>query len=65
MKPHSDAAWAIASRYSDVLASDTRSLAADIDEALRVERERCANVALSVDSGRGNEKLIADAILRR
>jgi hypothetical protein len=33
MKVHSKPAWAIASRYSSVLASETRDLAAQIDAA--------------------------------
>lgn len=42
MKQHSDTAWNIASKFSHVLASETRDLAALIDEALTAERERCA-----------------------
>lgn len=33
-----------------------------IDEAVAVERERCAQIAEAIDSGRGNEKEIARAI---
>lgn len=33
-----------------------------IDDAVSEERERCAHIALAIDSGRGNEKLIADSI---
>lgn len=32
------------------------------NEGLDAERERCAAIAEAIDSGRGNEKLIADAI---
>ncbi len=38
LKIHSDAAWKIASLYSNVLASETRDLAAHIDVALEAER---------------------------
>jgi hypothetical protein len=34
MKQHSDAAWKIASQYSHVLASETRDLAAQIDQVV-------------------------------
>lgn len=34
MKQHSDTAWKIASKFSHVLASETRDLAAHIDVAL-------------------------------
>lgn len=33
-----------------------------IAEAIAAERDRCANIALAIDSGRGNEKEIARAI---
>lgn len=33
-----------------------------IAQALREERDRCAEIALAIDSGRGNEKEIAHAI---
>jgi hypothetical protein len=42
MKIHSDTAWDIASKFSYVLASETRDLAALVDGALAAERERCA-----------------------
>lgn len=29
------------------------------------ERQECANIVLACDSGRGNEKIIADSIRRR
>lgn len=45
MKEHSEIAWKIASLYSNVLASETRDLAAHIDVALLAERERCAQIA--------------------
>lgn len=45
MKIHSETAWKIASEFSHVLASDTRTLAGMIDEALAAEREACAKVA--------------------
>lgn len=45
MTEYSKTAWDIASRYSDVLASETRDLAAQIDEALAVQRELCAIMA--------------------
>jgi hypothetical protein len=45
MREHSPTAWNIASRYSSVLASETRDLAAHIDAALARERERCAKIA--------------------
>ncbi len=34
-----------------------------VANAVKAERKRCAETALAIDSGRGNEKLIADAIL--
>ena len=45
MREHSKEAWEIASRYSHVLASETRDLAAAIDAALDGEREACAKMA--------------------
>jgi hypothetical protein len=42
---YSDTAWSIASRYSHVLASETRDLAAHIDFALNAQRERHAKIA--------------------
>ena len=45
MRIYSDTAWEIASKYSNVLASETRDLAAWIDKALADEREACAVVA--------------------
>lgn len=45
MKQHSDIAWSIASIYSRVLASETRDLAAHIDQALDAVREICASQA--------------------
>ena len=44
MWKYSDAAWQIASRFSDVLASDTRTLAGAIDEVLKQDRQRSAEV---------------------
>lgn len=45
MTIHSKTAWDIASRYSAVLASETRDLAGAIDKAIADERERCAEIA--------------------
>lgn len=42
MKQHSEVAWEIASRYSSVLASETRDLAAAIDKALEDSRRNLA-----------------------
>lgn len=43
--------------------------AAEIEAAMRAavehEREQCAEIALAIDSGRGNEKEIARAIRAR
>jgi Restriction alleviation protein Lar len=39
MRQHSETAWNIASRYSAVLASETRDLATAIDEALRANAQ--------------------------
>jgi hypothetical protein len=44
MKNHSDKAWEIASNFSGILASDTRTLAAMIDDAIAEERKRCAAI---------------------
>lgn len=35
-----------------------------VAQAIAAERERCAQIALAIDSGRGNEKEIAAAIRR-
>lgn len=46
IRKHSPEAWEIASRYSGVLASETRDLAAEIDEELnrlRAERDAALN----------------------
>lgn len=65
MKQHSEVAWGIASKFSRVLASETRDLAALIDEAISAERERCAGIAESFGVTRkdwGTPKTIAAAI---
>lgn len=36
-----------------------------VAEAIAVEREQCAKIALAIDSGRGNERAIAEAIRAR
>lgn len=38
MRVHSDTAWAIANQYSYTLASDTRTLASQIDDAIDAAR---------------------------
>lgn len=38
---------------------------ARIDAGIKAEREACAEIALAIDSGRGNEKEIAAAIQAR
>jgi hypothetical protein len=40
MKQHSETAWNIAGRYSNLLASETRDLAAAIDAALADQMEQ-------------------------
>ena len=45
LRIHSKEAWNVASKFSHVLASSTRDLAAHIDLALAAERERCAKIA--------------------
>jgi hypothetical protein len=45
IRVHSDTAWNLASKFSGVLASETRDLAALIDALLVAERERCAKIA--------------------
>jgi hypothetical protein len=40
MRVHSDEAWLIAQRYSDVLASETRGLAGLIDQAIKRQVEK-------------------------
>lgn len=42
--------------------SEDVPLRALVEEALVAERNRCANVAIAIDSGRGNERFIAAAI---
>ena len=37
----------------------------DIDKLFITERKECSNIALALDSNRGNEKEIAKAILER
>ena len=44
MNEYSETAWNIASRYSSVLASETRNLTAQIDAAINAERQRCADI---------------------
>lgn len=41
------------------------AIIARIEELLIKECRACADIALAIDSGRGNEKLIAKAILER
>lgn len=57
LKIHSDKAWNIASHWSDVLASDTRTLAAAIDAALVEERKRALEF-LSAKCEEEGEKLM-------
>ncbi len=45
MQEYSETAWGIASKYSHVLASETRDLATWIDKVIADERERCAKLA--------------------
>jgi hypothetical protein len=45
MRIHSEAAWGVASKFSHILASETRDLTAHIDIVLAAERERCAKIA--------------------
>lgn len=52
MREHSTTAWDIASKYSHVLASETRDLAAWIDKAIADERAACAAL-VEADGGRG------------
>lgn len=51
LKIHSDAAWNIASQWGWLLSSDTRTVAAKIDEALDAERRRCADVVRNFQGG--------------
>jgi hypothetical protein len=43
----------------------TEAIRHRIAEVLFEERKACAEIALAIDSGRGNEKLIAKSILQR
>lgn len=45
LREFSEAAWNIASRYSSVLASETRDLAAAIDDALRAQADSASTPA--------------------
>lgn len=45
MRLHSEEAWKLAHLYSDVLASETRDLAAAVDMLLDKEREELAKTA--------------------
>jgi hypothetical protein len=73
MTIHSETAWDIASFFSGALASDTRTLAAMIDDAIAKEREACAKVAdrFAADGGdfeglqRGYAEGIAEQIRAR
>ncbi len=68
MTKFSDTAWEIASRYSDVLASETRDLAGAIDAALTRQHETAVELADWLARMReGNEESIArnDPVIRR
>lgn len=55
-------AWAL---FLEEWLRPTEYVAVQIAEAIEAEREACAEIALSIDSGRGNEKEIAAAIRAR
>lgn len=46
----------------DIMAPIGQMLFEQIAKAVADERERCAKIAEAIDSGRGNEKQIAQAI---
>ncbi len=48
---------------ADLRSNETRFWHNEIAKAVKRERKRCADIALAIDSGRGNEKEIARAIL--
>lgn len=48
----------------DLRSDETKYLDAQITLAVARERERCAKIAEAIDSGRGNEKIIAAEIRR-
>lgn len=54
-------AWEIADKFCDKSAGVYR-LRNAIERAILTERERCAHIALAIDSKRGNEKEIARTI---
>lgn len=47
----------------DLRSDDTKFWHSQIVKAVEHERKRCHAIALAIDSGRGNEKEIARAIL--
>lgn len=48
MRIHTDEAWEIASRFSHILSSDTRTLAAMIDDLVDDKLDRAARVSYAV-----------------
>lgn len=52
-------------RITEAFNAITEEVAGLVLEALKHERQECANIALAIDSCRGNEKEIARAILAR
>jgi|GEM_PF-5978808 len=68
LKKHSDKAWGIASKFSYTLASDTRTLAAMIDDALQEARNEALREAKAKCdtyqdwcAGWGEDKLLSAA----
>lgn len=59
MKIHSDEAWAIASCWSYTLASDTRTLAAQIDALRAKDADTIERQAAEIERLRGNLMKIA------
>jgi hypothetical protein len=53
------------SKPADLRSDETKFWHGQIDAAVAYERERCAEIALAIDSGRGNEKEISRAIRAR
>lgn len=51
-------------RQMEIISEAAINCAKAVESARLDERERCANIALAIDSGRGNEKEIAVAIRR-
>lgn len=61
LRQHSEAAWRIASPYSDILASETRDLAAAIDVELASLRAQLASMSRELSDTKSSVSRLSEA----